>query len=63
MLTKQGIGRLKDKKGALEGKNAEDCGMSSKREDLRHRKICGTSPEKGCCGTEVHCQRGGKQRW
>ena len=44
----------------IEGKEKvtrQDCGMSSKREDSWHRKVCGTSPESKYCRTEVHCLR------
>ena len=52
---RQEIGRLKDRKEGLQGKNTGDRGMSSKREDSWHRKVFGTSPERRCCRTEVHC--------
>ena len=43
---RRGIGRLKDKRQELQGKNTGDCGMSSKREDSWPRKVCGASPKK-----------------
>ena len=63
---RQGIGRLKDKKKqGIQANSTGDCGMSLKRRDSWHRKVCGTSPERRCCRTEVqgmeerrrHCKR------
>ena len=43
---KQRAGRLVDKGEGLRGMNTGYGGMSSKREDSWHRKVCGTSPER-----------------
>ena len=43
-------GRLKDKRGGLQEKKTEDCGM--------RRKVCGMLLKKGCCGTECVAQGG-----
>ena len=53
---RQRIGRLKDKKDGLQGKKKGDCGMSSKREDSWHKKVCRTSPERRCCRTGKRVQ-------
>ena len=37
--------------------NTEGSGTNSKRDDSRLRKGSETSPEKRCCGTDVHCPR------
>ena len=36
--TRQGIGRLRDKRKESQGQSIEDCGMNSGREDSWHRK-------------------------
>ena len=43
-------------------KRIQETGTRSKREDSWHRKVCGTSPERRCCRTEVHCPRK-KETW
>ena len=50
--------KIERKTRRSQGKNTEDCGMSSKREDSWHRKAYVTRPEKKCCKTEVPKEEG-----
>ena len=57
MPRKREIGNLKNKRERLQGKNIEDRGMCSRREDSWRRKGCETKSERKCWKIDALCPK------